>query len=457
MKYFLFFLLFLFGDSLFSQNNPKVIFATPSLIKGIGEVGTSIKISTNNDYKEEITISVDSIDGSFKHKFNPSLKVGSYLILWAVNTKKEASQRISIKVEKASDILASIDEMYFIDANFDYNNSIFYLIQQSWKANRKPSTGSIPYVTPIMERRIPLQEGEGSGSNFYLLEADLNLMYPLFGGREDGNGGAFSKFNLISFYYGFNFRMTLDKSKPLTPSSNRIGLSWTYNLFNNYSKWSINSWGKDINDLQYKIKNKNLKFWNFSLQALHYSNGQSGNSNLILDGRIRNNYKNGDFSTNYIYGQLTYGRYLIPSYSLFQASFGYRVDLGSENGALAYSADQYAAYGRHRFKLILDNRTKVRTFICAPVSYHFRIETQYILDDLSKFEPNNNTNNKYRWNVRGMFEISPEINRSVGFFISFYYGRDYLNIRYDDIVFVTQLGLTLSLDKYYVPFQKIAK
>lgn len=340
--------------------------------------------------------------------------------------------------------------------NFDYENTIFYLTQQSWKANQTPSTGSVPYVKPIKERKVSLQPGEGANSEIYLLEADLNLMYPIFWGRTDSNGGSFSKLNMFTFDYGFNFRMTLDTSKPITPPSNKVGFSWIHNIYNNYTGSSFNSYGEDINGEQFKITNKNYKFVNLLMQVHHYSNGQSGDSNITVGGITRNNYENGDFSTNYIYSQFTFGRYKIPSFSLLQFSMGYRYDFGTENGALAYSEDQYGAYGRHRLKFILDNWSAIKKFPItnSPVSYHTRIDSQIILDDLSNFEPNNNSNKLYRWNVRGMFEVSPKINRSIGFFIAAYYGRDYLNIRYDDIVFVSQLGITLSLDKYYANFLK---
>ena len=342
------------------------------------------------------------------------------------------------------------------ESMFNYENSIFYLTQQSWKANQRPSTGSVPLVVPIEERKIPLQSGEGASSNLYLLEADLNLMYPLFWGRKDSNGGSFSKLNLFTFDYGFNFRMTLDDSKPLTPPSNRVGFSWTHNLYNNYSGWSKMAYGKSITDSEFQIGTKNFYFWNTLIQLHHYSNGQSGDSNITVGNYNRNNYENGDFSTNYLYGQITYGRYLIPSFSLLQFSLGYRVDLGSENGSLAYSKDQNLAYGRHRLKFIVDNWSSIKQFPFSKssVSYHTRIETQVTVDDLKNFEANNYTTNKYPWNIRAMLEVNPKVNRSIGFFIAGYYGRDYLNIRYDDIVFVTQLGLTLSLDKYYANFLK---
>lgn len=342
--------------------------------------------------------------------------------------------------------------------NFDYENTIFHLTQQSWKANQKPSTGSVPYVTPIEERKIPLQAGEGENSNLYLLEADLNLMFPLFWGRKDRNGGSFSKLNLLTFDYGFNFRMTLDDSKPLTPASNRVGLSWSHNLFNNYSGWSFLSYGREITDEKFLIKENDFRFINTLIQVHHYSNGQSGPSNIFFKNLVRNNYKDGDFSTNYIYGQISFGKYSLPSFALTQLSLGYRYDF-ELGDALSFSEDQNLAYGKHSIKFIFDRWSAISELpiFCSKVSYHTRLETKIIVDNLKNFQPNNNSEKNYRWSVRALFEISPKINRSIGYFISAHYGRDYLNIRYDDIVFVSQVGVTLSLDKYKANYQSIAK
>ena len=74
------------------------------------------------------------------------------------------------------------------------------------------------------------------------------------------------------------------------------------------------------------------------------------------------------------------------------------------------------------------------------------------MGNLDKFRANiAGDSKKYRLGVKGMFELAPKSHRAVGYFVSAYYGRDYLNIRYDDIIFSIQWGLTLSLDKFYMP------
>ena len=45
-------------------------------------------------------------------------------------------------------------------------------------------------------------------------------------------------------------------------------------------------------------------------------------------------------------------------------------------------------------------------------------------------------------------EYNPPTLKTLGFMIHLYQGRDYLNIRYDDPVFIIQGGLTISLRRY---------
>ena len=47
------------------QTNPQIMFATPDLIQGTGEIGTTIEISTDNDFSAEHQITVDE-KGNFK-------------------------------------------------------------------------------------------------------------------------------------------------------------------------------------------------------------------------------------------------------------------------------------------------------------------------------------------------------------------------------------------------------
>lgn len=335
-----------------------------------------------------------------------------------------------------------------------YHTSIFYYIHQSWAANRAPSyLGIVPYTTSINNRRIPLLEGEGANGNTSLVEGNIALQFPLLFGRKD-YGTAFRRLNKLSFDYNTNFRMTLDESKPLTPPSNKVGFTWQINLWNNSVGGILSQIGKDAEDEEtYQIKDStNFKFVNLLTQVHHYSNGESGESTITVpdqNGNLdtRNNYKNGDFSTNYFYWELTFGVYCMPVKSLHQLSIGHRWDWAIGE-TLSFSDVQIDSYGRHRVFFKYDYRTGTnRNF-----NHHIRLEFEYILDNVDKFRANLiNDSKKYRLGSRAIFEITPKNHRSIGYFIQGYYGRDYLNIRFDEIIVSIQAGITLSLDKYFIP------
>lgn len=343
-----------------------------------------------------------------------------------------------------------------------HRSTIYHLVQRSWIANQEPSYASVlPFVPSIKERRVPLRQGEGMNTEFSLLEANLNLSFPLFFGtyrnwiNKDNETVGFHKRHRITFDYNGNFRMSLDDSKPIFPSNNRVGLSWYLNLFNSQTGWIH----KDrFRDRKISTMKKNLSFLNALMRFHHFSNGQAGDffyseEENNQDAK-RNNYRAGDFSTNYLYWEATYGWYDINEISLHQISLGYRSDFGTEEGTLAFSEEQIRTYGKKRLSLKYDHRTTKNS---NNMQFHFRGEFGYILGNLDWFVPNlvdnkgNTDTGKYRFNMRGLFELAPDNHRTIGYFFSIYYGRDYMNIRYDDIIFSTQLGVTLSLDKFFMP------
>lgn len=309
----------------------------------------------------------------------------------------------------------------------DSDNS---LVRTFWKANRETSyLSAAPYVSSIGKRRIPTIQGEGT-SDVQLLEAFLNLSFPLFYGKPTNK-------RLIALEYTGNFRMTLDDSKPLTPGSHHIGVSMHHILKKYYN----------VDD----ISKKRLKFITSRIQVKHYSNGQSPGffyEDPNNPSNKRNNYLNGDFSTNYVSLMITKGHLNRELGSLHQFSLGYRHDLGTETSVFAFSEGQEQSYGRNRFSFIYDFRTE-RSF-AKNFEHHMRFSTEYIVGNLDNFRANLNSNKKYRANFKFLYELAPENHYSVGYFLSAYYGRDYLNIRYDDIIFSIQLGVTLSLDKFFM-------
>ncbi|MFB9862246.1 hypothetical protein [Rufibacter immobilis] len=104
MKYFLVTPFLLLNFFVFGQANPQVIFASPTLIQGNGEVGTTIEISTDADFVAEHQTKVDN-NGDFIFSFPTPLTVGNNIIVWSINSDNEVSQRILVKIEEPNSIL----------------------------------------------------------------------------------------------------------------------------------------------------------------------------------------------------------------------------------------------------------------------------------------------------------------------------------------------------------------
>ncbi|MFY0602814.1 MAG: hypothetical protein JXQ93_02615 [Flavobacteriaceae bacterium] len=301
------------------------------------------------------------------------------------------------------------------------------LVRNFWSANRETSyLSGAPLISSIKDRRIPMREGESRG-DYYLFEAFLNFSFPLFYGKKTHR-------QLYALEYTGNFRMTLDESKPLTPSSHHIGLSY-YRILN-----------KKIR----QKKTNELHFTTLRVQLKHYSNGQAPGFFYVDPNdasNFRNSYLDGDFSTNYLNLWLTKGVYKNHGV-LRQITFGYRHDIGTDESLFVFSKEQENSYGRHRFSFIYDyhfsSKTKNRTY-----EHHFRLQPEYIVGNLKNFRPNlKNDSKKYRFSVKGTYELAPQNFYAVGLFVSAYYGRDYINIRYDDIIYSLQFGITLDLNKF---------
>jgi hypothetical protein len=262
-----------------------------------------------------------------------------------------------------------------------------------------------------------------------------------------------------TFDYGVNFRMTTDDSNPIVPYSNHVGLSvesvvfdtFYGNIFKDKSRYEKTTYA----DIQDSVKKHS--FVSVQLQAHHYSNGQDGDAEYVDPLGTRNNYRTGNFSTNYWRLRFAHSTVNLKKHSLFTAALGFRKD-GSVGSVLNYDENQRMAYGYYRIEYLFDWYSAVhetRDFFTNRLDkwqHHLRINGDFIADkDLSNFTPNltSKENNKFRLGVNALVEIRPLSYRTIGYLVRAYVGRDYLNIRYDDIIFTIQTGLTLTLDKYY--------
>jgi hypothetical protein len=277
-----------------------------------------------------------------------------------------------------------------------------------------------PFFTPLKDRVVPLKNGEGK--NGYWLEGNLTHRFVISQGKDFSMG--FIKRHRFTLDAALAPRLTRDTSNPLLPYNNKIGVGLDYLI-------------------KYSDKAPGCRYTWATAQLHHYSNGQDGNFFLSTN-PLRNNYRSSDFSTNYFrigvtHTQQTYKQNLASMYVGFQREINII-------GPLSLSDELEKYYGRSRALLHLQSENALaKTKVSKKVKRQFmlRAETEYIMDDLSKFPGSS----KYRFGVHQYAGYMPSIYNEVGLLLHLYYGRDYLNIRFDDIVFSAQLGVLVQLGR----------
>lgn len=325
------------------------------------------------------------------------------------------------------------------------NSSLYYAIQHIWLSQDGISYMTIPTsgfnnISAIGKRRVPLREGEGKNGVFLAANLDFRLL--LFMGRAHNK--PWMRRIRSTFDYRVNFRMTNDESKPIVPYSQDVGFGLDIALYDNIN-------GFIWKDQQRQDLPTYLHFTTLKFKLHHYSNGQSPGFFFGTPDGIRNDYLSGDFSTNFFSANVVSSLANTERKDLYNVGLGLRADWGLESGGFIFSPEQEKRYGKLRVEYLFDyytgpvgkNKYRMR-------EWHFRLKGDYIADNLDLFIPNlQNTNKKYRFSSHLFVEYRPLISRSVGYMIHLFYGRDYLNIRYDDIVFIAMGGLSFTINKYY--------
>jgi hypothetical protein len=291
---------------------------------------------------------------------------------------------------------------------------------------------AIPIIRPIVNRTLNLVDGEGK--NGYWLEYHFGYRFAIYNGKYYSL--PFLQHIRFTLDANLSGRLTRDNSNPLLPFNNKFGVGLDY-LFSR------------LNTL---TKEKANLVW-ITLQLHHYSNGQA--DSFFIDNPIRrNNYMSGDFSTNYGKFMLNFGRSSRDK-SILITSIGYQQDLDL-GGPLERSKEMEQYYGNSRllFSLHWAQKPQLRTVNYSNFSnpqrekisierrrqFGFRIEMEYIFGNMDSFPQTR----KYRVGWHNYLTYAPSVTNEVGFMAHTYVGRDYLNIRFDDIVFVGELGLYLK-------------
>lgn len=342
------------------------------------------------------------------------------------------------------------------------DTSTFSIIREIWKTNQDFTYITFPIVKSIGERRINLQQKEGKQG--YKFEANLNFRLPLF--KPNENTGAFMNISRFTLDYHSNFRMTADSSSPLTPPTQEVGLGYDINIWNNKQRAFSSLFKGDTFKEPSTIGA--IKSFSLTLQMHHYSNGQPPgffiySSDSSDSSEVRNDYSRGDFSTNFIKVSGLYN-ILTPKNNLWSFTTWGRFD-GRFYG-FEFTPDQQYRFGQNRAGVSIDflskpqMRNKTKTWvqkgkqltIKKAFVFQARLSIETIIGKLHLFDANlTSTNNTYRTNINIDLRYLPLNSSSISIFTKFYIGRDYLNIRYDDIIWTSQLGISVPLNRFYMP------
>jgi hypothetical protein len=319
------------------------------------------------------------------------------------------------------DSLSGSDPNYGMERYHDilrYHDPIMYL--------------AFPIIRPIVDRPLNLVDGEGK--NGYWLAYHFGYRFSIFKGKYYSL--PFLQHLRFTLDANLSGRLTRDDSNPLLPFNNKFGVGLDFLL----------------SRLKMLTKEKANLVW-ITLQLHHYSNGQA--DSFYIDNPVhRNNYMSGDFSTNYGNVMLNFGRSSRDK-SILITSIGYQQDLNL-GGPLERSKEMERYYGDSRllFSLHWAQKPQLRAVDYSDFStpqrekisvvrrrqVGFRIELEYILGNLDSFP----SSSKYRIGWHNYLTYAPSVTNEVGFMAHTFVGRDYLNMRFDDIVFVGELGLYLK-------------
>jgi hypothetical protein len=388
--------------------------------------------------------------------------------------------------------------------------TIYAVVQQAMKA--KDPTFYFNYAqtrqltVPVPDFRAP---EELSGS---ILEMRLAKRFVIFKGT-DAKSYDFMLLSKISVNFDFVYRVGKREDSdiednPGLPLNTKFGVTLFEHAFllsGKRDEQEASQWGKyrkkkkvwtadppafDTDKIGERFFTKEtLKMLVARADLMHYSNGQDSGAFVYTAGMpVRNDYISGNFSTNYSHVMLSFIQ-VTKQNRLLDMTLGLRNDFQLTKW-LTYDPNQIERYGVCRLNTHLQYRTgpinflgiklRDREFIRQKGKIHqakeqsadqsvvkaleskptskktvkglfdwaFTLSSEHILDHTDRL-PDNRSGFTFET------ELVPLYVESVGFTFSAYYGRDYLNIRYDLPVFLWRFGLTFQIDRYRPSYESI--
>lgn len=334
---------------------------------------------------------------------------------------------LGVVSSRGQDYLWSPDSLSATSPNFamnKYNQLLNYQDQLMYVA--------FPVIHPIASRTIGLKDGEGE--NGYWLEGNFSNRFIIHKGKY--YNPAWLQRLRFTFDAALTPRLTRDNSNPLLPSNNKFGL------------------GLDllVSSVHSMLNKQVTPAW-ITVQMHHYSNGQADSFFIEEDGLQRHNYRSGDFSTNSLRVVFNLAN-ISAKENIVSGGVGWQREIDLQ-GPFGLSPELDKSYGKNRvlftFQWLRASRLVTRNSVFSTSSkkvakkrqFSFRTDLEYIVGDLSNFPGER----KYRLGGHAYLTYMPSITNEVGFLIHTYAGRDYLNIRYDDIVFIGEAGLYMRINR----------
>lgn len=343
--------------------------------------------------------------------------------------------------------------------------------------------GVVPYNSYLIDTAgYNLSKAEGSKGT--LIEINLAQRFNILKFRPSKNKHFWRMMRLtvdVDFMYRLVKSDETSTDSPGLPLNTKGGFTLERPIIigNKYDAFTINDSIKGFDTNQ--IKNS-LQLLIPKIRLMHYSNGQDEGALDTLNNR--NDYSNGNFSTNFLLYQLDY-TVLTKNNFLANAWFGYRSDLPLGK-TFSFEKDQNERYGKKRIVYGIHIRSK--PFFKGSVEYipSSGYNKKYILlkkemalsqksDSIKIKKEKLKIEKRYMFEVWGKLSIeqildetkklpshrtafmaevgvSPLTYRTTSFMLKYYYGRDYLNIRYDLPVSFLMVAVTMNLNKYRPSF-----
>ncbi len=413
------------------------------------------------------TVNISSLDSGFLDTLQVSNKKArnhyySIISLSGIYNKITSNQKLKFELPnktQGKDLVFHITYSFFPGEDEDETIDLWYgAYSQNSATTRYYHTHRMVNALrdPMYLSLFPIFQNFGSPYSEekafqpYIMEGNFSMPFTLMQGRDDQSD--FLRASSVSVDPEFVWRITTRESAPLLPLNTKVGVT--------AHSSKVDKLPDSIQNLGDAFKrNPSYKFGitTYSFQIKHYSNGQEDSATYTQNNREVPNFNSGNFSVNLInlrimrstlnkdYRQVSYGGYAqlnVPwvGYEPEQKNrYGYLMVGGTLLFKTGMMRRNFFEFNTHhpsngyavKFPSLTQNTFRIDFELSTPTNEYLGYE-----------------NNPFRFmSIRVRYINEPLHNRSLGWFSQLYYGRDYLNIRYNLVTFSAMFGLTFRFNK----------